>query len=201
MDSTYLIVALLITMLGRVLLGMALLTVAAYLVADVPSVLTPIGLDIQPLQANMFILYFGTTTQVMPSVCTVLLTAAGIAGVDLMKTGPTGLAYAPAAFLVPFIFTYDPSMLLIGVPLEIVKRTLIPFLGTYLPVSGTVGFSPVPLNRIEGTILFVSAILITLPETTTDIIGIVVVVAFFVICSAEKRKFYSNKRGENKVVT
>ncbi len=130
--STYLIVALLITMLGCMLLGMALPTVAAYLVANVLFVPTLIGLDIQPLQANMFVFYFGIMAQITPPVCVASFTAAGIAGADSMKTGLTGFAYALVAFLVPFIFIYDPSILLIGTPLEIVKGTLILFLGTYL---------------------------------------------------------------------
>lgn len=197
--STYLIVALLITMLGCMLLGMALPTVAAYLVANVLFVPTLIGLNIQPLQANMFVFYFGIMAQITPPVCVASFTAAGIAGADSMKTGLTGFAYALVAFLVPFIFIYDPSILLVGTPLEIVKGTLILFLGTYLLASGMAGFFLVPLNKLERGILLASAILIIIPETITDIIGIAVAVAFFVICSAKKRKFYSKEREDSKV--
>lgn len=197
--SSYLILALLITMLGCMLLGMALPTVAAYLVANVLFVPTLIGLDIQPLQANMFVFYFGIMAQITPPVCVASFTAAGIAGADSMKTGLTGFAYALVAFLVPFIFIYDPSILLVGTPLEIVKGTLILFLGTYLLASGMAGFFLVPLNRIERGILLASAILIIIPETITDIIGIAVAVTFFVICSAKKRKFYSKEREESNV--
>ena len=137
--SSYLILALLITMLGCMLLGMALPTVAAYLVANVLFVPTLIGLNIQPLQANMFVFYFGIMAQITPPVCVASFTAAGIAGADSMKTGLTGFAYALVAFLVPFIFIYDPSILLVGTPLEIVKGTLILFLGTYLLASGMAG--------------------------------------------------------------
>lgn len=198
--SSYLILALLITMLGCMLLGMALPTVAAYLVANVLFVPTLIGLNIQPLQANMFVFYFGIMAQITPPVCVASFTAAGIAGADSMKTGLTGFAYALVAFLVPFIFIYDPSILLVGTPLEIVKGTLILFLGTYLLASGMAGFFLVPLNRIERGILLASAILIIIPETITDIIGIAVAVTFFVICSAKKRKFYSKEREESNVV-
>ena len=198
--SSYLILALLITMLGCMLLGMALPTVAAYLVANVLFVPTLIGLNIQPLQANMFVFYFGIMAQITPPVCVATFTAAGIAGADSMKTGLTGFAYALVAFLVPFIFIYDPSILLVGTPLEIVKGTLILFLGTYLLASGMAGFFLVPLNRIERGILLASAILIIIPETITDIIGIAVAVTFFVICSAKKRKFYSKEREESNVV-
>ena len=197
--SSYLILALLITMLGCMLLGMALPTVAAYLVANVLFVPTLIGLNIQPLQANMFVFYFGIMAQITPPVCVASFTAAGIAGADSMKTGLTGFAYALVAFLVPFIFIYDPSILLVGTPLEIVKGTLILFLGTYLLASGMAGFFLVPLNRIERGILLASAFLIIIPETITDIIGIAVAVTFFVICSAKKRKFYSKEREESNV--
>ena len=197
--SSYLILALLITMLGCMLLGMALPTVAAYLVANVLFVPTLIGLNIQPLQANMFVFYFGIMAQITPPVSVASFTAAGIAGADSMKTGLTGFAYALVAFLVPFIFIYDPSILLVGTPLEIVKGTLILFLGTYLLASGMAGFFLVPLNRIERGILLASAILIIIPETITDIIGIAVAVTFFVICSAKKRKFYSKEREESNV--
>lgn len=197
--SSYLILALLITMLGCMLLGMALPTVAAYLVANVLFVPTLIGLNIQPLQANMFVFYFGIMAQITPPVCVASFTAAGIAGADSMKTGLTGFAYALVAFLVPFIFIYDPSILLVGTPLEIVKGTLILLLGTYLLASGMAGFFLVPLNRIERGILLASAILIIIPETITDIIGIAVAVTFFVICSAKKRKFYSKEREESNV--
>lgn len=197
--SSYLILALLITMLGCMLLGMALPTVAAYLVANVLFVPTLIGLNIQPLQANMFVFYFGIMAQITPPVCVASFTAAGIAGADSMKTGLTGFAYALVAFLVPFIFIYDPSILLVGTPLEIVKGTLVLFLGTYLLASGMAGFFLVPLNRIERGILLASAILIIIPETITDIIGIAVAVTFFVICSAKKRKFYSKEREESNV--
>ncbi|MBS1483145.1 MAG: TRAP transporter fused permease subunit [Clostridium sp.] len=198
--SSYLILALLITMLVCMLLGMALPTVAAYLVANVLFVPTLIGLNIQPLQANMFVFYFGIMAQITPPVCVASFTAAGIAGADSMKTGLTGFAYALVAFLVPFIFIYDPSILLVGTPLEIVKGTLILFIGTYLLASGMAGFFLVPLNRIERGILLASAILIIIPETITDIIGIAVAVTFFVICSAKKRKFYSKEREESNVV-
>lgn len=197
--SSYLILALLITMLGCMLLGMALPTVAAYLVANVLFVPTLIGLNIQPLQANMFVFYFGIMAQITPPVCVASFTAAGIAGADSMKTGLTGFAYALVAFLVPFIFIYDPSILLVGTPLEIVKGTLILFLGTYLLASGMAGFFLVPLNRIERGILLASAILIIIPETITDIIGIAVAVTFFVICSAKNGN--STVKREKKVTS
>ena len=191
--STHLIIALLITMLGCMLLGMALPTVAAYLVANVLFVPTLTGLGIAPLQANMFVFYFGIMAQITPPVCVASFTAAGIAGADSMKTGLTGFAYALVAFLVPFIFIYDPSILLVGTPLQIVKGTFILFLGTYLLASGMAGYFLVPLNKIERGILLAAAILIIMPETITDIVGIAVAAAFFIICSGTKRRVNSQK--------
>ena len=55
------------------------------------------------------------------------------------------------------------------------------------------GYFLVPLNKIERGILLAAAILIIMPETITDIVGIAVAAAFFIICSGKKRRFNSQK--------
>ena len=98
--------ALLIGMIGCMLLGMALPTVAAYLVGVTLFVPTLRSLGIQPLVANMFVFYYGIMAQITPPVCVVSYTAAGIAGADAMKTGLCGMLFALVGFLCPFVFVY-----------------------------------------------------------------------------------------------
>src|SRR5690625_2017059 len=110
-------------MLGCMILGMALPTVAAYLVSNILFVPVLIRLGIGQLPANMFVFYFGIMAQITPPVCLASYTAAGIAGADSMKTGVTGFVYALVAFLVPFIFIYQPAILLIGSVKEIIMAS------------------------------------------------------------------------------
>lgn len=183
-----LVVALIITMLGCMLLGMALPTVAAYLVANILFVPTLTLLDVQPLPANMFVFYFGIMAQITPPVCLASFTAAGIAGANSWKTGWTGAGYALVAFLIPFIFIYDPGILLIGSLFDIVKATAILFIGTFLLAAGMAGFLVVPLSKLERAILMAAAIFMIIPEVYTDIIGCLVGVGMYVMCRARKRR-------------
>ena len=186
--ATNLVVALIITMFGCILLGMALPTVAAYLVANVLFVPTLISLNVSGLPANMFVFYFGIMAQITPPVCLASFTAAGIAGADSLKTGFTGFSYALVAFLIPYIFVFDPSILLMGTGFEIVKGTLVLFIGTYFLAASMAGFLLVQLNKIERTILFAAAISLIAPEMITDIIGLGVGVSMFAYCTIRKKK-------------
>lgn len=186
--STHLIVALLIAMLGCMLLGMALPTVAAYLVSNVLFVLTLISLGIDPLPANMFVFYFGIMAQITPPVCLASFTAAGIAGADSLKTGWTGFSYALVAFLVPFIFVYDPAILLMGTGFQIIKGTAVLFIGTYFLAGAVANYLIVPLNKVERVLLFASAVMLIAPELITDIIGIAMGAVLVGICCIRKRK-------------
>jgi TRAP-type uncharacterized transport system fused permease subunit len=165
---------------------MALPTVAAYLVAYIIFVPTLLQLEIPPLQANMFVFYFGIFAQITPPVCLASFTAAGIAGASSWKTGWKGALFALAAFLIPYIFIYDPGILLIGSVFEIVKGLIILFLGCILLSSGMAGYLIVPLHIIERVILAAGAILIIVPETITKIIGIYA--AIFIIAISLIRK-------------
>lgn len=184
-----LVIALIITMCGCMLLGMALPTVAAYLVANILFVPTLVMLKVPPLSANMFVFYFGIMAQITPPVCLASFTAAGIAGADAWKTGWTGARYALVAFLIPFIFVYEPAILLVGTTAEIVKATSILFVGTFLLASGMAGYLVLPLNNIERATLITAAICMIIPEMITDIIGIVVGVGMFIFCTIRKRKY------------
>lgn len=189
-----LVIALIITMCGCMLLGMALPTVAAYLVANILFVPTLIMLGIQPLPANMFVFYFGIMAQITPPVCLASFTAAGIAGANAWKTGWTGAKYALVAFLVPFIFIYEPAILLMGTPFEIAKATAILFVGTFLLAAGMAGYLSVPLSRVERVLLIGAAIFMIIPETITDIIGIAVGLGMFALCTIRKRRFVKEGR-------
>lgn len=186
-----LFVALIIAMLGCILLGMALPTVAAYLVAVVLFVPTLTSLNIPPLQANMFIFYFGVMAQITPPVCLASFTAAGIAGADAMKTGWTAFRYALVAFLIPYVFVFDPSILLLGTPLQIFRGSIVVFIGVYFLASAMAGYMNGAIGMLWRILLFVASVLLIVPETITDIIGVCLGVFVFIL------SFVKNKRGKH----
>lgn len=186
--TSHLSIALIIAMFGCMLLGMALPTVAAYLVSNILFVPVLIKLNVNPLSANMFVFYFGIMAQITPPVCLASYTAAGIAGADSLKTGFTGFMYALVAFLVPFVFVYNPELLLMGTPAEIAKATVILFFGTYLLAGAISGYMVAPLNKFNRAILFIGALCMIAPETITDIIGLVIGVYIIATGLLKKKK-------------
>lgn len=186
--SSNLFLALLVAMLGCMLLGMALPTVAAYLVSVILFVPVLIKLKIPPLPANMFVFYFGIMAQITPPVCLASFTAAGIAGASAMKTGWTGFTYALVAFLVPFVFIYNPAILLIGSTMEIIIQTALLFAGTFLLAACMAGFWNVPLSWPLRILLLIGAFCLIAPELISDFVGLSIGAAVFAYSLIMKKR-------------
>ena len=191
LGTNYLFLAMCIAMVGCMILGMALPTVAAYLVGVILFVpcIQPILLKtgLEPatanLCANMFVFYYGIMAQITPPVCVASYTAAGIAGADAMKTGLKGFTFAMVGFLVPFVFVYNPPLLLKGSIQEIVISVIQLALGTYFLAIMVAGFYKRNLNVFERVLLFAAALCLIAPEMVSSIIGAVLGIAILFISS------------------
>lgn len=191
-----LFIALLIAMVGCMILGMALPTVAAYLVGTIlfvpcirPILLATGMADLTAnLCANMFVFYYGIMAQITPPVCVASYTAAGIADGNAMKTGLKGFTFAMVGFLVPFVFVYNPPILLQGTLVEIVIATAQLALGTYFLAVMVSGFFKCNLNRLERMVLFVAAICLIAPEMISSIIGVILGVAILLLSVTRGKK-------------
>ena len=162
---------LIITMLGCMLLGMALPTVAAYLTAYVLFIPTLKGLGISTLAANMFIFYFGIFAQITPPVCIASYTAAGIADAKPWDTGWRGMVYASVAFFAPFAFVYEPGILMEGSLIQIITDSGILALGTAMLVFAVAGYLLTNIPVWQRLLLLAGGICTCIPESLTDIIG------------------------------
>ena len=182
LGTNYLFLAMCIAMVGCMILGMALPTVAAYLVGVILFVpcIQPILLQAgyEPstasLCANMFVFYYGIMAQITPPVCVASYTAAGIAGGDAMKTGLKGFTFAMVGFLVPFVFVYNPPLLLKGSVQEIVISVIQLALGTYFLAIMVAGFYKRALNVVERVLLFAAALCLIAPEMISSVLGAVI---------------------------
>lgn len=196
MGTSSLFLALIIAMIGCMILGMALPTVAAYLVGVilfVPCIRPILIANGQPdmtanLCANMFVFYYGIMAQITPPVCVASYTAAGIADGNAMKTGLKGFTFAMVGFLVPFVFVYNPPILLQGTIFEIVIATAQLALGTYFLAIMIAGFFKGNLSVIERVGLFVAAICLIAPETISSIVGVVIGAAFLFVSAKRSKK-------------
>lgn len=174
LGTSYLFIALLIAMAGCMLLGMALPTVAAYLVGVVLFVPIIRSLGVDALCANMFVFYYGIMAQITPPVCVASYTAAGIAGADAMKTGINGMLYALVGFMVPFVFIYNPAILLEGSIAQIAIGAVQLLLGTYFLAITVSGYYKTFLPAPARLLTFIAAAGLISPEPMTSVAAIVI---------------------------
>jgi TRAP transporter 4TM/12TM fusion protein len=202
LGADFLWLGLIITMIGVMLLGMALPTVAAYLTAYVLFIPTLKNLGISTLAANLFIFYFGIFAQITPPVCVASYTAAGIADAKPWDTGWRGMVYASVAFFAPFAFVYDSGILLEGSFPTIFHDVSILVLGTVLLVFAVAGYLKVNFPMWQRIVLLIGGILTCIPEDITDVVGLVIGGAMVVLnlIAYSKEKKDHPEQGGGKVV-
>jgi TRAP transporter 4TM/12TM fusion protein len=113
LSGSSLFLTLVLTMVTCIILGMEVPTTAAYIMAAVVAAPVLVKMGIHPLAAHLFIFYFAILSAITPPVCGAVFIASGIAQTDWIQTARYSLRLSYAAFLLPFIFIYDNSLLLI----------------------------------------------------------------------------------------
>ena len=111
--ESYLIVALLLAMLGALILGMGLPTLPAYLIIAIMIAPAIIKAGVDPIAAHMFVLYYAVYSSIVPPIAYGCYVAAPIAGGYPMATSLVALRLSVIGLLVPYVFVYSPSLLLI----------------------------------------------------------------------------------------
>jgi TRAP-type uncharacterized transport system fused permease subunit len=112
---------------------------------------------------------------------------AAIAGSDTMKTGWAAWRIALAGFLLPFMFVYNPALLLMGQTGEAVLASVTAVIGAGCLAAAVVGHIRTSLSWFERVMVLAAAFLLIKPGLTTDIIGVVLLVAA-VLMSARRAK-------------
>lgn len=132
--------ALLLTMVTAIVLGMGLPTTAAYLVLAtvVAPALAELGVPI--LTAHMFVFFYGCVSTITPPVALASYVAAGIANADINKVGWTAFFFGITSYVLPFMFTYGPGLLMEGSVGEILLAAVSGFVGVYCIASCVVGY-------------------------------------------------------------
>ena len=168
---------LIVGMIACLVMGMGLPTTANYIVTSTVIAPALMKMGVLPLAAHMFVFYFGIMADITPPVCLASFTAAGIAGSDPLKTGCTATSIALVAYLLPYAFVYDNSLLLHGGVVATIAAVAAASLGTIglavaiqgwllgpLPVwmrlavllAGILAFFPVSFIRFGASLLLLA---------------------------------------------
>lgn len=192
------------TMIASMILGMGLPSIPAYIITATMAAPALANFDIPTLVAHMFVFYFGLFANITPPVALAAFAGAGIAGGDPMRTGFQALKLSLAGFIVPFLFVYNPAMLMIDTAnvavnarefafpawTTIVSIVFTSVVGILALGAAVEGYFKIGMNWFWRVFLGVGALCLIIPETITDLVGMVmVVIAISVnILQAKKQK-------------
>ncbi len=176
------------TMIGSIILGMGVPTTAQYIITSTLAApaLAQMGVPMQA--AHLFCLYFGVLADVTPPVALATYAAAGIAKSNPIKTGFIALATAAAGFVVPYMFVYNPYLMLKGDLLHIVVGTVTALIGMMGLAAAVQGFLVKNLNIVERLLLFSVPFFIIYPTLTSNLMGVGIIAVIFLLQKGFGRK-------------
>ncbi len=169
------ILTLFFTMIASLVLGMGVPTTANYLITATITAPAVVALGVPVLAAHMFTFYFGIVADITPPVALAAYAGSAIAKSNPLKTGLTATKLAIGAFIIPYIFVFNPAMLLIDVtPLGIIQMVVTSLIGMTAIAACTEGWFFGKANALERILFLAGGLLMVDPRGITDIIGIVV---------------------------
>ena len=179
LSGGHMMVALVLTMLCCIVLGMGVPTTANYCI--MASTCAPILMDpsigVTKMAAHFFVFYFGIVADITPPVALAAYAGSAIAKADPMKTGVNATKLAIAAFIVPYIFATSPQMLFVDVSgaFQVVQICISALLGIFAVAAALNGFLYRRIPAVLRLALLAGGLGMLIPGTITDVLGFVVV--------------------------
>ena len=168
-----LIAALMLTAIAGIVLGMGMPTTPSYIV--MVSLLVPAIIKLGAIApaAHMFAFYFAILSAITPPVALAVFAASGLAKSDLWATGWQAMRIAAPTYIVPFMFIYEPSLMLIGDWFESLTSSVAAVIGVMCLAAGLQGYLLREARWWERAVLVVAALLLIKPGYISDAIGLV----------------------------
>lgn len=171
LSQNYLLLALVFTMIAGIVLGMGMPTTPAYIIMTALLVPAIVKFGIPVPAAHMFAFYFAVLSAITPPVALAVFAAAGIARSDLWKTGLAAVRIAATSFIVPFMFVYEPALLMIGDWPTIIWSSITAGIGVLLFAAGLHGYFLTHSKHWQSAALVVGGLLLIEPGLVSDSIG------------------------------
>ena len=180
LSGGHMIIALALTMLCCIVLGMGVPTTANYCImaATCAPILMDPSIGVTKMADHFFVFYFGIVADITPPVALAAYAGSAIAKADPMKTGFNATKLAIAAFIVPYIFAFSPQMLFVDVTgaFQVVQICISALLGIFGVAAALNGFLYRPIPALLRVAMAVGGLGMMIPGTATDIAGFVLVV-------------------------
>ncbi len=189
-----LMIALVLTMITCIILGMGVPTTANYVImATTCAPILTTGMGMSAMAANMFVFYFGIVADITPPVALAAYAGSAIAKSSPMRTALNASRLAIAAFLVPYVFALNPAMLFIDtVWYEVVLIVLSSFIGMISISVAMEGYLIHEVNPLGRILCAAGGLALLIPGTLSDLAGLV---ALAIVLAAQ---IIENKRRKSK---
>lgn len=172
-----LIIALVLTMLCCIVLGMGVPTTANYCIMAATTAPILIRMGVPIAAAHFFVFYFGIVADITPPVALAAYAGSAIAKSNPMKTAFTASRLAIAAFIVPYMFCLSPALLMIDTTaVEVALISITAIIGIFGLASGLEGYCFTDMNKIIRILIVIGGLLLIYPGIATDGIGFVLVI-------------------------
>lgn len=183
-----LLIALFLTMVSCIILGMGVPTTANYCIMASTTAPILITLGIPRVAAHFFVFYFGIVADITPPVALAAYAGSAIAKSDPMKTAINATKLAIAAFIVPYVFCFNPSMLLMdqGV-LKAIQGIITSMVGLFGVSMALEGFYRTKMPSWLRICSAVAGLMLIYPGSVTDIVGVLGVALVILINTKSKK--------------
>ena len=169
-------ITLFLTMISSIILGMGAPTTANYLITSTITAGAIIGLGIEPLAAHMFAFYFGIIADVTPPVALAAIAGAAIAKAKPIRTAFQATKLAVGAFIIPYMFVFNPQMLMINASVgNVIWIVFTALIGMFGVSSALEGYVFRRTGMAERALFLVGGLLCIIPESRTDIVGLLII--------------------------
>ncbi|MBU1208607.1 MAG: TRAP transporter permease [Proteobacteria bacterium] len=190
--GNYVLMALLLVAVSSIILGMGMSTTANYITVATLAVPALYVLNVNTLSAHMFAFYFSCLSMITPPVALAAYAAAGIAQTSPWRVGFTAMRLGMVAFIIPFMYAYNPALLLIGPLSSVVRACMTAAIGVIALSAGIMGYLYQRTTWVERILLGLAGLLLIKPGFTSDLIGLPI----FVVVIAWQ---YFTSRGKNRL--
>lgn len=184
------IVALFLTMLCCIVLGMGVPTTANYCIMAATCAPILVRMGVPQIAAHFFVFYFGIVADLTPPVALAAYAGAAIGQANPMKTAVTATKLAVGAFIVPYVFALNPAMLFIDTSVwEVITISITSLIGMFAVSASLEGYLLHHMPAYQRLISLVGGLLLIYPGVVTDAIGIGLMVLVVIVQVATKKKY------------
>ncbi|MDR3139838.1 MAG: TRAP transporter permease [Treponema sp.] len=177
-----LFLALLLTMIACLILGMGIPTTANYVIMATITAPIVIRMGVPVMAAHMFVFYFGIVADITPPVALAAYAGAAIAKANPIKTGITATRLAITAFIIPYIFVFNPAMLFIDTtPFEVVRIVVTSCIGMFGLAVGLEGYMLRRVFLVERLLAVAGGLLLIDPGLLSDLLGFAFIILVVIL--------------------